>query len=182
MRMKAALEGNLEEYLDKELEKAETAVTRGISSATTQLKETMRSQVKAAKLGSRLAYTWPSSSLKTAGVVYSKAEKIMESFEYALVIRGKDGFWLAIPTPAIPKRIGNKKITPELYERRKGVRLRFVYRDNGTSLLVHEQKRKTIIAFWLVKQAKMPKLINFTTESQKMESLLPSFILANWKD
>lgn len=189
MRMKAALEGNLEEYLDKELKKAETAVTRGISSATTQLKETMRSQVKAAKLGSRLAYTWrgdvfpkSSSSLKTAGVVYSKAEKIMESFEYALVIRGKDGFWLAIPTPAIPKRIGNKKITPELYERRKGVRLRFVYRDNGTSLLVHEQKRKTIIAFWLVKQAKMPKLINFTTESQKMESLLPSFILANWRD
>jgi len=189
MRMKAALEGNLEEYLDEELKKAEKAVTRGISNATTQLKETMRAQVKAAKLGSRLAFTWrgdifprSSSSLKTAGIVYTKAEKIMESFEYALVIRGQDGFWLAIPTPAIPKRIGNKKITPELYERRKGVRLRFVYRDNGSSLLVHEQKRKTIIAFWLVKQAKMPKLINFTSESEKIESILPSYILSNWEN
>ena len=73
-------------------------------------------------------------------------------------------------------------MTPALYERSKGIRLRFVYRSHGASLLVHEQKRKTIIAFWLVPQVKMPKLINFETESLKWQNKLPTLILQNWKD
>nr|DAP91741.1 MAG TPA: hypothetical protein [Caudoviricetes sp.] len=189
MQLRASLTGNLAEILDKELKNAEIAVTRGISTATSQLKDAMRKQVKSARLGSRLAYTWrgdvyPKSknSLKTVGIVYSKADKIMQSFEYGLVIKGKDGFWLAIPTPAIPKKIGGKKITPALYEKMKGIRLRYVYRPYSTSLLVHEQKRRTIIAFWLVPQVKMPKLINFETESRKIENKVPSLILANWRD
>lgn len=119
MQLSAAISGRLEEFLEKELKNAELAVTKGVSSATSQFKEAMRKQVKSAKLGSRLAYTWrgdvyPKSkmSLNAAGVVYSKAEKIMQSFEYGLVVRGKDGFWLAIPTPAIPKKIGGKKQLP----------------------------------------------------------------------
>lgn len=106
----------------------------------------------------------------------------MQSFEYGLVIRGKDGFWLAIPTPAIPKKIGGKKITPALYEKIKGIRLRYIYRPNQASLLAHEQKRKTIIAFWLVPQVKMPKLIHFEAEGEKWQKRLPSLILENWKD
>ena len=121
-------------------------------------------------------------SLNAAGMVYSKAEKIMQSFEYGLVVRGKDGFWLAIPTPAIPKKIGGKKTTPALYEKIKGIRLRYIYRPNQASLLVHEQKRKTIIAFWLVPQVKMPKLINFESESATWQNKLPQLILMNWKD
>lgn len=189
MQLSAAISGRLEEILEKELKNAELAITKGVSSATGQFKEAMRKQVKSAKLGSRLAYTWrgdvyPKSkmSLNAAGMVYSKAEKIMQSFEYGLVVRGKDGFWLAIPTPAIPKKIRGRKITPELYERSKGIRLRFVYRPHGASLLVHEQKRKTIIAFWLVPQVKMPKLINFETESLKWQNKLPTLILQNWKN
>lgn len=189
MQLSAAISGRLEEILEKELKNAELAITKGVSSATGRFKEAMRKQGKSAKLGSRLAYTWrgdvyPKSkmSLNAAGMVYSKAEKIMQSFEYGLVVRGKDGFWLAIPTPAIPKKIRGRKITPELYERSKGIRLRFVYRPYGASLLVHEQKRKTIIAFWLVPQVKMPKLINFETESLKWQNKLPTLILQNWKD
>lgn len=189
MQLSAAISGNLEEILEKELKNAEVAITKGVSSATSQFKEAMRKQVKSARLGSRLAYTWrgeiyPKSktSLNTAGLVYSKAEKIMQSFEYGLVIRGKDGFWLAIPTPAIPKKIGGKKITPALYEKIKGIRLCYIYRPNQASLLVHEQKRKTIIAFWLVPQVKMPKLIHFEAEGEKWQKRLPSLILQNWKD
>lgn len=188
MRLEASLTGKLTEYLEKELKNAELAVTRGVSLATNQLKESMRTQVKSAGLGSRLAFTWrgdiyPKSknSLNAAGHIYSKAEKIMQSFEYGLVIRGNDGFWLTIPTPAIPKKIRGRKITPELYERSKDIRLRFVYRPRGASLLVHEQKRKTIIAFWLVPQVKMPKLINFETESLKWQNKLPTLILQNWR-
>ena len=72
-------------------------------------------------------------------------------------------------------------MTPALYEKWKGVRLRFVYRANGVSLLVHEQKRKTIIAFILVPQVKMPKLINFAGESEKWQARVPTLILENWK-
>lgn len=189
MQLSAATSGKLAEALEKELKNAELAVTKGVSSATSQFKEAMRKQVKSAGLGSRLAYTWrgdvyPKSknSLKTAGMIYSKAEKIMQSFEYGLMIRGKDGFWLAIPTPAISRKIARKKVTPALYEKMKGIRLRYVYRPQGTSLLVHEQKRRTIIAFWLVPQVKMPKLIHFQAEGAKWQAKLPSLILQNWRD
>lgn len=106
----------------------------------------------------------------------------MVGFEYQTIIRGKNGFWLAIPTEAIPKRIRNKRMTPALYEQAKGVRLRFVYRQNGVSLLVHEQKRKTIIAFILVPQVKMPKLIDFATQSEQWQKLVPQLILESWRE
>lgn len=106
----------------------------------------------------------------------------MEGFEFETVIRGKNGLWLAIPTEAVKKKVYGKKMTPALYEQYKRVKLRFIYRPYGGSLLVHEQKKKTIIAFILVPQVKMPKLINFTTESQKWHDKVPELILRNWKD
>lgn len=189
MRMKAALEGSLEEYLEKEYQNCAKAVTYGVKTATNGLKQSLRVQVKNAGLGSRLANTWrgdvyPKSknSVSAAGVVYTKAEKILEGFEYSSVIRSPNGVWLAIPTEAIPKRIRNKRMTPALYEQSKGVRLRFIYRAVGVSLLVHEQRKKTIIAFWLVPQVKMPKLINFESESATWQAKVPSLIMENWHE
>ncbi len=189
MHLKAALEGKLDELLEKEYKNAAKAVTTGIKTATNGLKMSLRSQVKSAKLGTRLANTWrgdiypkAKNSISAAGVVYTKAQKILEGFEYASVIRSQNGFWLAIPTLAIKQRVFNKRMTPALYERSKGVRLRFVYRPNGTSFLVHEQRKKTIIAFILVPQAKMPKLINFETESEKWQEQVPTLIMENWRE
>jgi len=189
MRLDIALQGKLSEYLENEYKKGAIAVTKGITHATDGLKNAMRSQVKSSGLSNRLANTWRGNvypkgkkSISAAGVVYSKVPKIMVGFEYQTVIRGKNGFWLAIPTPAIPKKIGSKKTTPALYEKIKGIRLRYIYRPNQASLLVHEQKRKTIIAFWLVPQVKMPKLIHFETEGEKWQKRLPTLILQNWRD
>ncbi len=189
MRLKAAVEGSLVEYMEREYQNCARAVTKGVSLAANGLKTAMRTQVKSAGLGSRLANTWrgdiypkAKNSVSAAGVVYTKAQKIMEGFEYQTVVRGKDGLWLAIPTAAISKRIRNKRMMPALYERSKGVRLRFVYRKNGASLLMHEQKRKTIVAFVLVPQVRMPKLINFAAESAKWQAKLPSLILENWRE
>ena len=189
MRLKAAVEGSLSEYMEREYQNCARAVTKGVSLAANGLKTAMRTQVKSAGLGSRLANTWrgdiypkAKNSVSAAGVVYTKAQKIMEGFEYQTVVRGKDGLWLAIPTAAISKRNRNKRMTPALYERSKGVRLRFVYRKNGASLLVHEQKRKTIVAFVLVPQVRMPKLINFAAEGAKWQAKLPSLILENWRE
>ncbi len=189
MRLDIALQGKLSEYLENEYKKGAIAVTKGITHATDGLKNAMRSQVKSSGLSNRLANTWRGNvypkgkkSISAAGVVYSKVPKIMVGFEYQTVIRGKNGFWLAIPTPAIPKKIGSKKTTPALYEKIKGIRLRYIYRPNQASLLVHEQKRKTIIAFWLVPQVKMPKLIHFESEGEKWQKRLPTLILQNWRD
>ena len=189
MRLKAAVEGSLAEYMEREYQNCARAVTKGVSLAANGLKTAMRTQVKSAGLGSRLANTWrgdiypkAKNSISAAGVVYTKAQKIMEGFEYQTVVRGKDGLWLAIPTAPLSPRIRNKRMTPALYERSKGVRLRFVYRKNGASLLVHEQKRKTIIAFVLVPQVRMPKLINFAAEGAKWQAKLPSLILENWRE
>lgn len=189
MRLDIALQGKLSEYLENEYKKCAIAVTKGITHATDGLKNAMRSQVKSSGLSNRLANTWRGNvypkgkkSISAAGVVYSKVPKIMVGFEYQTVIRGKDGLGLAIPTPAIPKKIGGKKTTPALYEKIKGIRLRYIYRPNQASLLVHEQKRKTIIAFWLVPQVKMPKLIHFESEGEKWQKRLPTLILQNWRD
>ena len=189
MRLKAAVEGSLVEYMEREYQNCARAVTKGVSLAANGLKIAMRTQVKSAGLGSRLANTWrgdvypkAKNSVSAAGVVYTKAQKIMEGFEYQTVVRGKDGLWLGIPTAAISKRIRNKRMTPALYEKSKGVRLRFVYRKNGASLLVHGQKRKTIVAFVLVPQVRMPKLINFAAEGAKWQAKLPSLILENWRE
>lgn len=189
MRLKAAFEGNLQEFMEKEYQNAAKAVTTGIKQATDGLKLAMRSQVKSSGLSSRLANTWrgdvfpkAKKSISAAGIVYTKAPTIMEGFEFETVIRGKNGLWLAIPTEAIKKKIYGKRMTPALYEQWKGVKLRFVYRPHSASLLVHEQKKKTIIAFILVPQVTMPKLINFSTESVKWQDKVPELILRNWNE
>ena len=188
MRLEAALKGNLTEYLEKEYTQGATAVTNGIRLATDGLKQTMRSQVRTAGMSTRIANTWrgdvyPKSkkSISAAGVVYSKAPKIMEGFEYQTVIRSQNGFWLAIPTAIVPKKVYGRRMTPALYEQYKRTKLRFIYRSSGVSWLVHEQRKKTVIAFILVPQVKMPKLIDFKGESQKWQEQVPDLILQNWK-
>ncbi|WDU57812.1 DUF6441 family protein [Pseudemcibacter aquimaris] len=216
MRLKAALEGNLDAYLKKELLMGERAVTKAVRQATSGLKQSMRSQVVASGLGPRLARTWRGDvyprrgeSLKAAGLVYTKAQKIMEGFEEGQVIRAKDGFWLAIPTPNAPKRVMGKRVTPGNLEKARGMRLQFVYRKRGPSLLVAQNMRasysrktgelrgfrkasqralktgnglSSVVMFWLVPQVKLPKLIRFEPEAIKWHSRLPEFVLRHWKD
>ena len=57
------------------------------------------------------------------------------------LIRSASGFWLAIPLPAAGKALGGKRITPAMWEQKTGLRLRFVYRSRGPSLLVADAVR-----------------------------------------
>lgn len=189
MQLKLALQGKLSDVMEKHYTDAAKAVTLGITAATNGLKSSLRGQVRSSGMSSRLANSWRGvvypkgkKSISAAGLVYSNAEKIMLGFEYGSLIRGKNGLWLAIPTEAIPKRARGKRMTPGLYEQMKGVRLQFVYRRNACSLLVHTKKKKTVIAFILVPQVKMPKLISFATESKRWQNLVSSLILQNWNE
>lgn len=217
MRLKAAFEGKLQEYMKAEYAHAERAVTLGVREATDGLKLSMRRQVMGAGLGQRMANTWRGdvypkgqSSIRAAGVVYTRASRIMEGFERAAVIRSKDGWWLAIPTPNAPKRgVGGKRINPSNFPEHRYGRLRFVYRSGRPSLLVVDNARAsysrktgemrgfrkagdravskgqgltTVVMFWLVPQVQMKRLITFDEEARRWFERLPQLILKNWPD
>jgi hypothetical protein len=62
----------------------------------------------------------------------------MRAFDEGVTIKSKKGLWLAIPTPAAPRRgIGGKRISPSTFPEHRFGQLRFVYRGSGKpSLLV----------------------------------------------
>ena len=217
MRITAAIQGSLRDYMAAEVRAGEKAVTSGIKQATDGLKLAMRRQVTSAGLGQRLANTWRGKvypqgqvSLKAAGLVYTNAPEIMTGLEVATTIRGKDGLWLAIPTPNAPKRgVGGKRITPTNFPEQSLGRLRFVYRRSGVSLLVVDNVRasfakktgalrgfkqvsdkqkasgrglSTAVMFWLVPMVKTRKRIDLKREAEAWQNRLPSLIATNWKD
>ena len=210
MRITAAIQGSLTEYMAAEVRAAEKAVTVGVKQATDGLKLSMRRQVTSAGLGQRLGNTWRGKvypqgqvSLKAAGLVYTNAPEIMTGLETATVIRGKDGLWLAIPTPNAPKRgVGGKRITPSNFPEQTLGRLRFVYRPSGVSLLVVDNVRatargirsasdkqkasgrglSTAVMFWLVRQVRTKKRIDLKREAEIWQNRLPALIASHWKD
>jgi hypothetical protein len=148
MKLLAALSGDLEQMLADEVRIAERAVTQSIREATDGLKTELRNQITGAGFGQRLANTWRGEvypkgqmSIKAAGLVYSRAPVIVGAHDQGAAIRSKDGFWLAIPLPAAGKGTRGKRMTPGLWEKLRGQRLRFIYRRGKPSLLVAENQR-----------------------------------------
>ncbi len=106
--------------------------------------------------------------------------------------------WLAIPLPAAGKGFRGGKITPGEWERRRGLRLRFVYRRRGPSLLVADRarinKRGQAVAsrsktgrnqvsapiFLLVPQVKLPKRLDLDRDAERALDKVPGLIVANW--
>ncbi len=216
MRLHAAIRGNLTQYLRQSLNSAKAAVTQGIREAGTSLKLQMRQQTSSSGLGKGLANSWRAkfyptqSSLDAASFVYTRAYKILPALEQGSLIRGRHGLWLAIPTPNVPKaRRFERRPTPRDVERKWNVKLRFVYRPNGASLLVLDNRRasynrstgelrgfrkasdsalrtgrglSTVVMFWLVPQVKLPKRIDFATTAANWQRRLPELIIKHWKD
>jgi hypothetical protein len=113
------------------------------------------------------------------------------------LIRSKSGFRLAIPTPAAGKSTRGGRMTPGEWERRRGLRLRFVYRRTGPSLLVAEGRlntkgqafvshsktgrgKVTAPIFLLVPQVKLPKRLNLARDAERAHDAVPGLIVAKW--
>lgn len=151
MRLRAALEGNLEQFMEDEIKTAELAVTRGVRSAGEATKAALRSDVVGAGLGRRLSTSWrvkhyprSGASLGATAFIYTRAKKLIDAFDRGVTIRSTEGFWLAIPTDAAPKRgVGRKRLTPSNFPEHVHGPLRFVYRKSGPSLLVVDNMRVT---------------------------------------
>ncbi|WP_236021289.1 DUF6441 family protein [Sedimentimonas flavescens] len=157
-----------------------------------------------AGLGTRLAntirsQTFPKSgeSLDAAALVWSQAPVIVGAHDTGPLIRSKDGFWLTIPLPAAGKSLRGGRITPGEWERRRGLRLRFVYRRTGLSLLVAEGRlntqgqavvsrsktgrgKVTAPIFLLVPQVELPKRLDLAQDAGRAHEALPGLIVANW--
>jgi hypothetical protein len=145
MKLKLEISPDLAALMQAEIAAGERAVTTAMREAGAGLKSAWRGQITGAGLGTRLANsirlaTWPKGgeSLNAAALVWSKAPVIVGAHDTGPLIRSRNGFWLAIPTPAAGKSLRGGRITRGEWERRTGLRLRFVYRRSGPSLLVAE--------------------------------------------
>ncbi len=138
MKLKLKIDPDLVAMMQAEIRAGEKAVSAAMREAGSGLKSDWRAQITGAGLGRRLAnsirsQTFPksSNSLNAAALVWSKAPEIIGAHDTGPLIRSKNGFWLAIPLPAAGKSTRGGRITPGEWERRRGLRLRFVYRRTG---------------------------------------------------
>jgi hypothetical protein len=187
-----------------EVKAGEKAVTAAMREAGTGLKSAWRLQITGAGLGTRLANsirlaTYPKGgeSLNAAALVWSKAPVIVGAHDTGPLIRSRNGFWLAIPTPAAGKSRRGGRITPGEWERRSGLRLRFVYRRRGPSLLVAEgrlnskgravasrsktgRELTTVPIFFLVPQVRLRKRLDLDRDGERALDSVPGLIVAKW--
>jgi hypothetical protein len=204
MKLNVTITPNLAALMAAEIKAGEKAVTMAMREAGTQLKSDWRGQITQAGLGRRLgnsirSQTYPKvgESIDAAALVWSKAPVIIGAHDTGPLIRSKDGFWLAIPTEAAGKGARGGRITPGEWERRRGLRLRFVYRRRGPSLLVAEGRlnnrglgvasrsktgrgKATVPIFLLVPQVKLRKRLDLARDVKGAQERVPGLIVANW--
>ena len=204
MKLNLSVTGDIVTAMRAEILAGERAVTKAMRVAGACLKSDWRAQITRARLGQRLANTirsktYPAAgeSLEAAALVWSNAPQIIGAHDTGPLIRSKDGFWLAIPTPAAGKGTRGKALTPGEWERRRGLRLRFVYRRGGPSLLVADGRlnsrglgvasrsktgrgQSTVPIFLLVPQVKLSKRLSLARNAERAQAAIPGLIVANW--
>jgi len=193
--------------MKSEIAAGERAVSAAMREAGIGLKLAWRGQITGAGLGPRLAnsirsevFPKASASLNAAALVWSKAPVIVGAHDAGPLIRSKNGLWLAIPTPAAGKALGGRRVTPAAWEQRTGLRLRFVYRRAGPSLLVADGARissrglaaasrsktgrgiTTAPIFLLVPQVELPKRLDLARDAERAHDAVPGLIVANWAE
>ena len=210
MRLKIAFDPDLVSLMQAEIAAGEKAVSAAMREAGTSLKSAWRGQITGAGLGTRLGTrlgnsirlaSFPKSgdSLNAAALVWSNAPVIIGAHDTGPLIRSKDGFWLAVPTPAAGKSTKGGRITPSEWERRTGLRLRLIYRRRGPSLLVAEGRLNskgravasrsktgrgvaTVPIFLLVPQVKLRKRLDLARDADRAVDSVPGRIVASWAE
>jgi hypothetical protein len=206
MKLQLDITPDLVALMAAEIKAGERAVSAATRAAGNDLKAAWRAQITGAGLGRRLANTIRSEqfpkgrpSLNAAALVWSKAPTIIGAHDTGPLIRSRNGFWLAIPTPAAGKSTRGGRMTPGDWERRTGLRLRFVYRRGGPSLLVAEGRLNaggravasrsksgrglaTLPIFLLVPQVKLRKRLDLARDANRAQEAIPARIVAEWVD
>ena len=206
MKLKLEINPDLVTLMQAEIAAGERAVSAAMRAAGGDLKAAWRGQITGAGLGTRLGNsvrlaTYPKGrdSLNAAALVWSSAPVIVGAHDSGPLIRSQNGFWLAIPTPAAGKSTKGGRITPGEWERRTGLRLRFVFRRRGPSLLVAEARLNTkgwaaasraktgrglatVPIFLLVPQVRLRKRLDLARDAERAIDGLPGRIVAGWME
>ena len=205
MKIKVSISPDLVALMAAEVKAGQKAVSTTMTQAGAGLKSAWRTQITGAGLGQRLAntirsQTYPKgrNSLDAAALVWSNAPVIIGAHDTGPLIRSASGFWLAIPLPAAGKALGGKRVTPGMWEQKTGLKLRFVYRRRGPSLLVADAVRLntrgqaavsksktgrgqvTAPIFLLVRQVKLPKRLDLARDAERAQAAIPGSIVRNW--
>jgi hypothetical protein len=213
MKLVAAIRGDLKKIMKEEAAAAEKAVTLGVVAASAGLKDELRGQVTRSGLSEKMSRTWkvrryPSSgySMGTAGFVYADMPQVIRAFNEGVTITNSKGTYLAVPTPAAPKRgVGGKRISPENFPEFSLGRLRFVYRKGAPSLLVVDNLRAgtgkrggyrkasesglksgrglaTVVMFILLPQVTLKKRLDLEGAATRWRDRMPQLILDSWPE
>ena len=191
MKLTLDIRPDLGALMAAEIATGERAVTAAVREAGVGLKLGWSGQITGAGLGARLANSIRSEvfpkagvSLNAAAVVWSKAPVIIGAHDAGPLIRARNGLWLAIPTPVAGKALGGRRITPAAWERKAGLRLRFVLRRNRPSLFVaptsYVSGTSGTPIFLLVPQVKLPKRLDLARDAGRAYDAMPELIVANW--
>ena len=174
------------------------------------------------------AYPEAGASLDPAGWVYvrgprpgsgsnaTSAATLIDAFQRGVTIGARRGGWLAVPTDAAGQRaptlgaakVGRfsqtERITPAGFERRSGMKLRFVPASPGKALLVVDSAKRdrlqravpygkgrgsklygpaghTIVVFTLLRQVRLPKRLDFTKAEKAADLRWNSLLSKNWR-
>ncbi|MCK6417923.1 MAG: DUF6441 family protein [Alphaproteobacteria bacterium] len=210
MKFTAKIIGSLRRDMEKEFTTLTGAIKAGTKEAAEGLKNTLRGQITSAGMGTKLANAWRSKVYEnkgydSAGLVYTRAPRIVEAFDKGVLIKPKaGGVWLAVPTVTAPKRgTDGKRITPLNFPEAKLGKLEFVYRENGPSFLVVHNVRAsysrktgqlrgfrkasdtalrtgkgltTAIMFLLIRQVKLEKRLDVESAAKVWIEKMPNFI------
>lgn len=205
MKIDLSVTGDIVTAMRAEILAGEKAVTTAMRIAGNNLKSDWRAQITKAGLGRRLANTirsqaYPKTgeSLNAAALVWSKAPHIVGAHEDGPLLRSPNGSWLAIPLPAAGRGMRGRKITPLAWERKTGMKLRFVYRKGKPGLLVADKARiskggtavqsraktgrnqVTAAIFVLVPQVKLKKRLDLDKPARAAADRIPSLIVDKW--
>ncbi len=212
MRLDAAIHGKLHEFMAAEAEAAKQAVTEAVQEAGNGIKQELRAQAESAGLGKGVANAWRlqmypkgKKSLNAAAYVKTNVPNVIYAFAYGVTIKSAKGFYLAIPTPAAPKRGTNgKRINPSNFPEFALGKLRFVFRPRGFSLLVVDDLRArtgkrggfakastsavakgrvaTVVMFILVPQVSLKKRLDLEAVANKWGSQTAQLVLNHWPE
>lgn len=213
---------------------AARAMTATMAEAGNLLKEGLREATWHANgWRNKLPKTWRlkvfprgQNSIDAAAWVDTRAPKLMQVFAEGANIAAKGGKWLAIPTDAAGKqglradvgfrstvntRGARERVTPRGFERRTGLKLRFVaeggaFAASRALLVVDQAKRnratgvaapysakgpgsklygpegRTIVVFILVRQVRLKKKLDVAAEGRAVADRLPSLLAKHWRD
>lgn len=209
LQLKAALVGDF----DKEVQLAERRVARASTGAMGDVSDKFKAQLRQDVASSRLrnagklSLTWRSqvyprgrATMTPAAMIFSKAPMIVSAFENGAEVKSPDGFWLAIPNPAVwPTRIRRRRNGPSvvsLGEARFGkLRMVFLKGRRDLALLVADVRRgrgkyggfrkatgaamkrgdyEEQAIFFLVPKARLPRLLKGETIRARAERNFPT--------